>query len=130
MITTIKRSANTIFDKGGFLREILNFGPRDLPYKISSNGVVHKTGSSFVLKFVVDPESIKDLDDEFNRDVDIIRKRIFKVDEPKRVPCTLEEELQPPAYRKEVIELMEVAKRKEKKKYSHNTGLKYYPFQR
>lgn len=127
---TLKRTAAQIFDKGGFIRKIDNLGPRNLPYKISEHGLVHRTGNSFIIKFDVPPKHLADLDEEYGRDVDIIRKLIIKVQEPEKQQCTLEEELQPPAYRKDVIKLMDIAKRKQKEKYPHNTGLSYYPFQK
>lgn len=91
---------------------------------------MHRSGSAFVFKFDAPPGAIQDLREEYGRDVDIIKKEIFKVEEPEKVECTLHEELQPPAYRKEVIEMMEEAKKKQKEKYPQNTGLTYYPFQK
>jgi small subunit ribosomal protein S6 len=44
--------------------------------------------------------------------------------------CTIHEELQPPAYRKEVINMMKKAAKGQKEKYPQHTGLKYYPFQK
>lgn len=71
-----------------------------------------------------------DLKEEYTRDVDILRKDIFKKEAPVAFKCTLESELKPPAYRPEVIEMMEIAAKKTKEKYPHKTGLKYYPFQK
>lgn len=146
---TLKRTAEAIFQRGGFIRKIDNLGPRELPFKISEHGLVHRTGTSFIVKFDVSwigkfksrrklsfinlqvpPPAIQDLREEFGRDVDIIRRHVFKVEEPEKVSCTLHEELLPPAYRKEVIEMINVAKRKQKVKYPHNSGLSYYPFQK
>lgn len=38
----LKRTATTIFDKGGIIRKLENLGLKDLPYKISAHGVVNK----------------------------------------------------------------------------------------
>lgn len=73
---------------------------------------------------------IADFEEEYRRDIDIIRASVFKIEPPQRIQCTLDEELLPPAYRKNVIEMMRVSKRKEKRKYSQNSGLDYYPFQK
>ncbi|KRF84048.1 small ribosomal subunit protein bS6m isoform X2 [Drosophila virilis] len=54
----------------------------------------------------------------------------FKVEEPEDYECTLHEEMLPPAYRKDVQELIDIAKRKQKPKYNYNSGLDYYPFQK
>jgi len=130
IISTLKRTATQIFDKGGFVRKVENLGPRNLPYKISEHGVVNKTGSLFIMKFDVAPKHVQELEEEYARDVDIIRKLVVKMEDQKKLECTLEEELQPPAYRKDVIKLMEIAKKKQKAKYPHNSGLNYYPFQK
>lgn len=91
---------------------------------------MHKIGYSFVLKFDVPPSAIQDLREEYGRDVDVIKRHVFRVDEPEEFECTLHEEMQPPAYRKEVIKMMEEAKKNQKEKYPQNTNLTYYPFQK
>lgn len=82
------------------------------------------------MKLDVAPKHIQDIQEEYQRDVDILRRSFFKVEEAEKVECTLQDELQPPAYRKEVIEMMNIAKKNQKEKYPQNTGLKYYPFQK
>lgn len=78
----------------------------------------------------IPPRKIDDLMEETMRDVDIVRRRIYKMDKPKEEPCTLEDELQPPPYRKNVQDLIEQARSLDKPKYAYNTGLDYYPFQK
>jgi hypothetical protein len=39
------------------------------------------------------------LEEEYGRDVDIVRRRIFKMETPEEFECTLHEEILPPAYR-------------------------------
>lgn len=73
---------------------------------------------------------IADFREEYGRDIDIVRANIFKVEQPERVDCTLDEENLPPAYRKEVIKMMELAKKRDKVKYDQKSGLDYYPFQK
>lgn len=68
--------------------------------------------------------------EEYSRDVDVLKRQIYKQEEPENIECTLHEELQPPAYRTEVIEMMRTAAKGTKEKYPQNTGLKYYPFQK
>lgn len=83
-------------------------------------------------EFHVPPTSIEELKDEWSRDIDIIRPSIYKKNEPINFQCTLDEELQPAPYRKEVQELLELAKKKKKKKgtVEYSSGLGYYPFQK
>lgn len=88
-----------------------------------------------MIKFDTPPTAIHDIQEELGRDVDIIRRHIFKLEDPKETPkakleCTLHEEMLPPAYRKEVIKMIEMGQRKQKPKYPQNTGLSYYPFQK
>lgn len=130
IVSTLKRTAETIFDKGGIIRKLENLGTRPLPYKMSEHGLVHRTGSYFMLHFDCSPNLIADFSEEYGRDIDIVRANIFKVENPKKFKCTLDEELLPPAYRKEVIKMIEVAKRRDKPKYDQKSGLDYYPFQK
>lgn len=82
------------------------------------------------MEFNIPPEAIEDLKEEYARDVDIIRRRIYKKLIPDTKACTLTEELLPPPYRKDVKELLEKSKRMDKPKFKYNTGLDYYPFQK
>lgn len=104
----------------------------DLPYKISSQGIVHRIGMYFTVEFSVPPAQLEDIDEEYSRDVDIIRRGIFKIEDeltmPKERQCTLHEELLPPAYRKDVQEMIAIANKKKKPKFKYNSGLDYYPF--
>lgn len=131
-VATLKRVATTIFSTGGFIRKIENLGVKELPVKASAHGHVHKMASHFLFYFDVPPLSIANLFDECTRDIDIIRTRIYKKDDPTFVPCTLHEEMLPPPYRKEVQQLLELSKRKEKRKnpWINNTGFEHYPFQK
>lgn len=119
-----------IFDRGGFIRKIENLGARTLPYKVSIHGLVNREGHAFTYKFDIPPNYLQDINEEYGRDVDIVKRFIFREETSMTFNCTLEDELKPPAYRKEVIEMMRIAKKSEKGKYSLNTGLDYYPFQK
>lgn len=130
IISTLKRTAEAILNKGGIIRNLENLGTRALTHKISEHGLVHREGSYFLLRFDAPPRMIIQLTEEYSRDIDIIRRSIFKIEHEPPFECTLDEELQPPAYRKEVIEMVAKAKRREKKPYDHRSGLDYYPFQK
>lgn len=107
-------------------------GERELPYRISSKGLVHKQGHFITFEFDVPPQHLEDITEEYSRDIDIIRKRVFNIDAPKKeIKCTLHEESLAPAYRKDVQELLSIAERKRpKKRFQYNSGLDYYPFQK
>ncbi|KAG8272998.1 28S ribosomal protein S6, mitochondrial [Homalodisca vitripennis] len=97
--TILKRAANAIFEHGGIIRKIENLGSRPTPFKISSHGQVHKEASYFVYTFDFPPAKLSVLNEVLARDVDVIRKRIFRVTPEEPVDCMLEEEIKPAPYR-------------------------------
>ncbi|GBP63210.1 Probable 28S ribosomal protein S6, mitochondrial [Eumeta japonica] len=130
---TLKRISNTIFGQGGIIRNIENLGFRKLPYKTSANGMVHHEVHFYLFKMDTPSRSIKNLREEYRRDVDIVRQRIFRTQADSQEPCTLEEELLPPAYRKEVQKMIEIGKIQQNPftfKFKYNSGFDYYPFQK
>ncbi|BET01172.1 ribosomal protein, S6 [Nesidiocoris tenuis] len=90
------------------------------------------TVSYFVVSFTAPPSKLPVIEDECRRDVDVIRKRIYKAVEPDSHDCRIEEEIKPAPYRLEVVQMIEEARKREAKKpsFKFNTGLDYYPFQR
>ncbi|CAH0546027.1 unnamed protein product [Brassicogethes aeneus] len=130
LTTTLKRAAEAIFEKGGIIRKLENLGTRDMPYKTSVHGAVHKKASYFLYEFNAPPSSLETLLDAYSRDVDIIRRQIYKKKAIEPFECTLNDEILPPAYRKDVQELISEARKLEKPKFSYNSGLDYYPFQK
>ncbi|CAK1551818.1 unnamed protein product [Leptosia nina] len=130
---SLLRISNAIFERGGIIRDIENLGFRPLPYKTSAHGLVHREANYFVFKIDTATTVVSDLKEEYSRDVDVVRQRVFKVTEELEHKCTLEEELLPPAYRKEVQKMIEVGKTQVNRfthKFSYNSGLDYYPFQK
>lgn len=55
--------------------------------------------SHFLIYFDAPPQQIEKIIDECNRDVDIVRLKIYKQNEPIKKECTFHEEMLPPAYR-------------------------------
>lgn len=131
--TCLKRVSHAIFDRGGIIRNIENLGFRQMPYKTSAHGLVHREANYFVFKIDTASQAVVDLKEEYSRDVDIIRQRVFKVQSDDKSSCTLEQETLPPAYRKEVQQMIEVGKTQVNQftyKFKYNSGLDYYPFQK
>lgn len=131
--TTLKRVSNHIFNRGGIIRKIENFGFRTMPYKTSAHGITHREANYFIIRMDTTTQTVSDLREEYSRDVDIIRQRVYKASSDNDMNCTLEEELLPPAYREEVQKMIEVGKTQVNKfthKFSYNSGLDYYPFQK
>ncbi|GJQ67951.1 hypothetical protein Trydic_g16708 [Trypoxylus dichotomus] len=130
LVSTLKRAANAIFVKGGVIRKLESLGTKDMPNKTSSHGFVHNRASYFLIEFNAPPRYLQDILEEYGRDVDVIRRRIYKKQEEEVPECTLDEEIQSPPYRKNVQDLIAQAKKVDKHKFQYNTGLDYYPFQK
>lgn len=126
----VKRAADQIFDRGGFIRKIDYLGQTKLPYKISKNRQPYREAEHIILKFDVSEQVREDLKEEVFLDVDVVRCNIFPVVEPKEFKCTLEQELQPVSYRKDVKDLLKMQEKGKKKKWMPQMGIEYYPFQR
>lgn len=96
----LKRTASKIFEAGGFIRRIDNLGTKDTPWKISSHDAIHKEASYFIVEFDAPSSALDPFNNYLSRDIDVIKRTIFRVPEIKPQPaCTLHEELKPPAYR-------------------------------
>ncbi|XP_046433162.1 probable 28S ribosomal protein S6, mitochondrial [Neodiprion virginianus] len=130
IVSTLKRTANTIFSTGGIIRKIDSLGFKKMPFKTSAHSLVHREANYFIIYFDAPPSKIFDLDEAFGRDVDVVRRRIYKQDSEPPEPCTLADEIKPPPYRSEVQKMLEMAKKAKKPQFSYNTGLDYYPFQK
>lgn len=130
LVATLKRTAETIFNTGGFIRKIENCGVKALPCKTSAHGHVHREANHFFIYFDVPPKEVESILDKCNRDIDIVRLKIFKQNTPFKVECTFHEEMLPPPYRPSVQKLMEQAnkQRNSKREFKYNSGLDYYPF--
>lgn len=96
----LKRTASKIFESGGFIRRIDNLGTADTPWRISSHDAIHKQASYFIVEFDTPSSALDPFNNYLARDIDIIKRTIYKVPENTPQPaCTLHEELKPPAYR-------------------------------
>ncbi|XP_033340151.2 mitochondrial ribosomal protein S6 [Megalopta genalis] len=130
-VDALKRIANSIFQTGGFIRKLEYWGDKQLPCKTSIHGKVHREAGYFFFSFDAPPISLQDLSDECNRDIDIVRSKIYKPTQttpPPNYVCTLEEELLPPAYRPSILKLLEAKKKTKTRPFKYNSGLDYYPF--
>nr|CAG4651477.1 EOG090X0IQO [Simocephalus serrulatus] len=131
LVSSLKRSAETILQQGGVLRQFLSLGTNPLPFRMKAHNIWHKEGTYFVMKFDAPSSALDNLRDEFRRDIDLIRSQVYRCEEPAKFECTLEEELQPAAYRKDVQKLIEEGKRNVKPMYKQNSpGFDYFPFQK
>lgn len=129
-MTVLKNVANSIFQTGGFIRKIENWGDKDLPCKAHTEHGNYTRAGHFLLCFDAPPASLKLIQDDCNRNLEIIRVRIFKQNEPETMECTLHEELLPPPYRPSVLKLLETGKKYRYPKFDSHSGLGYYPFRK
>jgi len=127
LAATLKRTALHILDRNGIIFGIEKLGTRQLPFVMSAHSVKHNEGSYFLIKYDGPVSTVNDLQDEFYRDIDIIRAGVAKAKPPKPFDCTLEEELKPPAYRQDVAELIRKGKKKEQR-FDPLIGLPYDPW--
>ena len=132
MVTALKRMAEKILDQGGVLRQFASMGTSPLPYRMRSHNRIHKEGSYFIMKFDAPASAMATVRDELGRDIDLVRYMVFnKEAQNSSFECTLEDELQPPAYRKDVQKLINDSKSVTRGGYNRRTpGFDYYPFQR
>nr|CAG4635191.1 EOG090X0IQO [Alona affinis] len=135
LVSSLKRTAETISDHGGVLRQFTSLGTSPLPFKMRAHNQIHREGTYFVMNFDIPSSSLDTLRDELHRDIDLVRFLVSKEEglTSKPFECTLEEELQPPAYRKDVQKMIEEGQKQVRRQggYNRNTpGFDYYPFQR
>lgn len=128
--TVLKRAAESILDKGGNLRKIESLGFMDLPHKMSLNQQTHKQAHYFLFAVDLPTLKMKEFNEECGRDLDVIRAKSYQDYPVETTPCTLEDELVPPSYRKDVKKLLKMDKRHRTNKWRPNSGIDYYPFQR
>merc|ERR1712059_131657 len=118
---------------GGYIRRMQSLDERELPNKKKSKGQKHTEGTYFIMDVDVRVSDLPKMEDEYNRDKDIIQHLVFKKNEkPFTCAKTLDQELLPPAERPSVQALISQGRRppKFRKIFDDKTGLDYYPFHR
>lgn len=131
LISCIKRTGEMILDNGGILRKFTSLGNNPLPYRIKSTNGWHRDGNYFLIQFDAPTSAVEKVQDALRRETDVIRPHLIKKDNPPQFSCTLQEELQPPAYRKEVDELIIEGRKVKKPLFKRNIpGYDINPFQK
>nr|XP_045605079.1 probable 28S ribosomal protein S6, mitochondrial isoform X1 [Procambarus clarkii] len=132
LVEAIKRVAESVINEGGYVSKIESLGTKDLPYKMSAHGQVHTKGNYILIKFAAPPTTIGDITDNCNRDVDLVRNFLSRIEPLPHFKCTLHEEIKPPSFRCDVQKMIQEAESRRprhlKKKFSLNTGIGYNPF--
>uniref|UniRef100_A0A4W4FC05 Small ribosomal subunit protein bS6m n=1 Tax=Electrophorus electricus TaxID=8005 RepID=A0A4W4FC05_ELEEL len=76
----LRRTVETLLERGAVVRELEHLGERRLPYKISKHSQRHIRGGYFLIDFHASPIILKDLQNHLERDVDVIRQTVLKTD--------------------------------------------------
>ncbi|XP_056147509.1 28S ribosomal protein S6, mitochondrial [Lampris incognitus] len=77
---TLRRTVETLMERGAVVRHMENLGERLLPYKISKHNQRHTRGSYFLIDFHAAPSILPGLLDHLDRDVDVVRPTVLKKD--------------------------------------------------
>jgi ribosomal protein S6 len=126
LVKILKNVGETLLNNQGVLRKIEFLGHRKLPMKMSNKSAPHSKNLQQASYFVYHcdmPAVLTDqLTTDFRLDPDIQKIRFLRkeVKIPSDYVCTLEEELQPPPFRKSVAALIAEG-RKAKKAYDIGT---------
>lgn len=76
----LRRTVETLVDRGAVVRNLENLGERLLPYKITKHNQRHSRGAYFLVDFYAAPSILTDLLDHLHRDVDVVRPAVLKKD--------------------------------------------------
>nr|XP_020458544.1 28S ribosomal protein S6, mitochondrial [Monopterus albus] len=74
----LRRTVETLIERGAVVRDLENLGERLLPYKISKHDQSHRRGSYFLVDFYAAPGILTDLLNHLHRDVDVVRPTVLK----------------------------------------------------
>ncbi|XP_036403322.1 28S ribosomal protein S6, mitochondrial [Megalops cyprinoides] len=74
----LRRTVETLMERGAVVRGLENLGERTLPYKISKHNLRHTRGGYFLVDFHAAPSILPGLLDHLERDVDVVRPTVLK----------------------------------------------------
>ncbi|XP_043110812.1 28S ribosomal protein S6, mitochondrial [Puntigrus tetrazona] len=77
----LRRTVETLLERGAVVRALENLGDRRLPYKISKHDSRHTHGGYFSVDFHSSPGIVSELLNHLERDVDVLRPTVLKKDE-------------------------------------------------
>lgn len=77
---TLRRTMETLMQRGAVVRDLENLGERLLPYKITKHNERHNRGSYFLIDFYAAPSILTGVLDHLHRDVDVVRPTVLRKD--------------------------------------------------
>ncbi|XP_014013464.1 small ribosomal subunit protein bS6m [Salmo salar] len=84
----LRRTVETLMERGAVVRGLENLGEKLLPYKISKHNERHSRGGYFLIDFHAAPGIVTGLLDHLERDIDVVRPTVLKNDpEPSNGSC-------------------------------------------
>ncbi|XP_027021546.2 28S ribosomal protein S6, mitochondrial [Tachysurus fulvidraco] len=84
----LRRTMETLMERGAVVRNLENLGERRLPYKISKHNQQHTRAGYFLIDFHSSPSILTALLNHLERDVDVVRQTVLKKGaEPPKAPC-------------------------------------------
>ncbi|XP_047459527.1 28S ribosomal protein S6, mitochondrial [Mugil cephalus] len=89
MAACLRRTVETLMERGAVVRNLENLGERQLPYKMTKHNERHTRGAYFLIDFYSAPNILIELQDHLHRDIDVVRPTVLKKDDqvPDRKCC-------------------------------------------
>ncbi|XP_074428658.1 small ribosomal subunit protein bS6m [Larus michahellis] len=84
----LKRTVETLMERGAIVRNLENLGERSLPYKISKHKERHRRGGYFLIDLEGPPSIVSTMMDHLGRDIDVIRRAFIKHPVSKTEECS------------------------------------------
>uniref|UniRef100_UPI0037E86308 small ribosomal subunit protein bS6m n=1 Tax=Semicossyphus pulcher TaxID=241346 RepID=UPI0037E86308 len=78
----LRRTVETLMERGAVVRDLENMGEKLLPFKINKHNHRHVRGTYFLVDFYAAPSILTGLLDHLHRDVDVVRPTVLKNDAP------------------------------------------------
>ncbi|XP_053732105.1 28S ribosomal protein S6, mitochondrial [Synchiropus splendidus] len=78
----LRRTVETLVERGAVVRGLENLGERLLPYKMNKHNQRHSRGAYFLIDFYAAPSILTGLMNHLHRDVDVVRPAVLKKDTP------------------------------------------------
>lgn len=77
---TLRRTVETLMERGAVVRGLENLGERLLPYKMTKHNQRHSRGTYFLVDFYGSPTILTGLLNHLHRDVDVVRPTVLRKD--------------------------------------------------
>ncbi|KAJ8248201.1 hypothetical protein GJAV_G00239450 [Gymnothorax javanicus] len=77
-VSALRRTVQTLMDRGAVVRGLESLGERSLPYRIAKHNMRHTRGGYFLVDFHAAPKILPEFLDHLERDVDVIRQTVLK----------------------------------------------------